>query len=51
MPAASEPDRTTSVTRRAKRARCSAAWPAEFAPPTTYTSRPFSPCASEAGPP
>ncbi len=34
-PAASESARTTSVTRFAYRARCSAACPAEFAPPTT----------------
>ena len=31
-------ERATSVTRRAKRARCRAACPAEFAPPRTYTS-------------
>ena len=32
--------RTSSVTERACAARCSAAWPAEFAPPTTKTSPP-----------
>lgn len=30
--------RTTIVTDRAKRARCTAAWPAELPPPTTMTS-------------
>ena len=34
--------RTTSTTRLAYRAKFSAAWPAELAAPTTYTS---SPCA------
>ena len=36
--ASSEPDRTSSTTRRAKRAKFSTAWPAEFAAPTMYTS-------------
>ena len=36
----SESERTSSTTRRAKRARLSAAWPAELAAPTMYTSSP-----------
>ena len=40
MLAASDGPRTSSVTRWAYRARCSAAWPAELPPPTTYTSWP-----------
>ena len=51
IPARSESARTTSVTVRAYRARCSAACPAELAPPTMKTSRPASADASDAGPP
>jgi hypothetical protein len=40
MRAASEPPRTTSVTERAYEAACSAACPAELAPPTMKTSPP-----------
>ena len=39
--------RTTSVTLRACACRCSAAWPAELPAPTTNTSRPAIPRASE----
>ncbi len=44
MDDSSDDPRTTRVTRRACRAKCIAAWPAEFAPPTMYTS-----CPAQAG--
>ena len=43
--------RTSMVTCRARRARCSAVWPAEFPAPTTKTSRSSMACVSlEAAP-
>ncbi len=39
--ASSEEPRTTIVTVPAKRESIMAAWPAELAPPTTYTSSPW----------
>ena len=40
MDASSEGPRTSSTTRRACREKNTAAWPAELAPPTMYTSSP-----------